>query len=108
MRHLEIISVDYDGIEIPLRVDYDKGEISLVERANMDGWKAKQWLFAGRGLDYVNSWSKIMDAMKEAVRVGKMMLEHDLAEKAAFQENEIQKSVEAMHHAARIVNKKKK
>lgn len=53
-KNLEIITYEYKGIKVTVKIDYDRGIISLVERAEQ-GYKPKKWVFADRGLEYLNS-----------------------------------------------------
>ena len=90
-KHTEIITVEHKGIAVTLHIDYDKGELSLVERNgfNGSGFLKKQWIFANRTLDYMKGWLDIIDAMKYAIEYGKKQLEHDLAIKSQFREGEM-------------------
>jgi hypothetical protein len=66
-----IKTIEHKGIAVRFSVDFDEGEVSLLDKDN----SAKQWLFAGRGLEYLNSWLNILEAMQEAVKEGKKLLE---------------------------------
>lgn len=66
-----IKTIEHKGIAVRFSVDFDKGEVSLLDKDN----SAKKWLFAGRGLEYLNSWLNILEAMQEAVKEAKKLLE---------------------------------
>ncbi len=86
-KHLEVKTVEHKGIKVMVKIDYDEGEASLVELLHANGqtqYPAKKWVFAGRTLDYVNSWLTIVEAMQVAIKECKKELEHDLAEKTKF------------------------
>lgn len=51
------------GVSIVVELDFVKKTVSLTEK---DG-KPKQWVFAGRTPEYLNSWRNIMHAMEYAV-----------------------------------------
>lgn len=85
MKHLEIRSIEHKGIKVVIKIDYDKGTASLVEKYD-DRWKEKQFLFNARGLEYMNGWQKILEAMQVAVTECRKELENDLAEKTKFRE----------------------
>ncbi len=89
IKHYEVKTYTYKGISVLVEINYEKGTVSLSE--NIPGFnkthylvKEKSWVFAGRTLDYMNSWLAILDAMKYAVTEAKKELERDLAEKSAF------------------------
>lgn len=66
-----IKTIEHKGIAVRFSVDFDKGEVSLLEKDN----STKKWLFSGRRLEYLDSWLNILEAMQEAVKEGKKMLE---------------------------------
>ena len=85
MKNLEIRTIEHNGVKVTIRIDYDKGKVSLME--SVDGvWKPKKWLFADRGLEYMNGWKGVLEAMQEAVKQCKIALEEDLTMKTAFRE----------------------
>ena len=68
IKHLEIKTYEYCGISVTVSIDYDRSVISLMERKTSPrGWDVKKWVFAERGLDFMNCWQTILDAMKYAV-----------------------------------------
>ena len=90
MKNLEIRSIEHKGVKVTMRIDYDKGEATLVEyKGNHYG--AKNWLFAHRGLGYMNGWLTVLEAMAVAVKECKKELEFSLAQSSQFKENEFKK-----------------
>lgn len=86
-KHVEIKTIEHKGINVTIKIDYDKGTASLVDARNMSGnYPAKQWVFAERGLEYMNGWLDILYAMTEAVRECKKDLEFSLAQSSAFKD----------------------
>jgi hypothetical protein len=83
-KHLEVVSIVHNGIRVNLRIDYNLGELSLLESST---GAAKKWVFSGRTLDYLDGWLSILEAMQVAVRFGQSRLEHDLAERSRFVED---------------------
>lgn len=73
IKRVEIKTYVFEGIAVDVKIDYYRDTVSLVERDinihdnNKDEYKGKQWLFANRGREYLNSWVKIMAAMQHAV-----------------------------------------
>jgi len=89
MKNFEIKTVEHKGVRVPIMLNYDTGHASLVEKQgeyNEMPYKAKQWLFKGRSLEYMDSWINILEAMTEAVKECKVLLEKDLAEKTRLEE----------------------
>lgn len=86
MKNLEIRTIEHKGVKVTIRIDYDKGTASLMERSLRGDWVAKNWLFQDRGLEYMNGWQDILGAMQEAVKQCKIALEEDLAMKIVFRE----------------------
>lgn len=96
-KHLEIKTIEHKGIKVVLKLDYEAGTASLVDLLHANGdtqSTPKKWVFAGRGLEYMNGWLNILDAMTVAVKECKKDLEHDLAEKSAFKDRIIKMAVE--------------
>jgi hypothetical protein len=84
-KNLEIRTIEHKGVRVTFRINYDDGTAELVER--IDGrWNVKQWVFKPRGLEYMNGWQDILEAMAVAVRQCKIALEEDLAMKTGFSE----------------------
>lgn len=80
MKHQEIKTVEHKGIKVMLKVDYDSGLVSLVERGMEFGkYKKMEWVFAERGLEFMNSWLNILEVMSFAIKEGKKCLEQDLS-----------------------------
>lgn len=96
MKNLEIRTIEHKGVKVTIRIDYDKGTASLMERSLRGDWVAKNWLFQDRGLEYMNGWQDILEAMKIAVAECKKELEKDLAEKTKFSRKLTNKVLEAM------------
>ena len=56
---------DYEknGVAVTVEIDFIKKEISLVET----GGTNKRWLFAKRGVEYMQGWRNILNAMEYAI-----------------------------------------
>lgn len=69
-KHLEVVTYTHKGVDVTVQIDYDNELISLVkEQSNSvpKRFDAKQWVFANRGLDYMEGWQDILAAMSHAV-----------------------------------------
>ena len=62
MKHLEIKSYRYNDISIKVKIDFEDGTISLIEKD-----APKQWVFAKRELEYMEGWRQILAAMENAI-----------------------------------------
>lgn len=97
MKHFEIKTYVYQGINVQVAIDYDKGTISLTEgRVN-----PKKWVFAERTIEYMCGWQNILDAMKNAITLAESELEKHQKE----QEREIAKKVVGMERAIKDYQK---
>lgn len=89
MKNLEIKTIEHKGVKVTVKIDYDLGKASLVERNRLGNFTTKNWIFQDRGLEYMNGWKEIIEAMAEAVKICKKDLEADLAAKSAFKEAQV-------------------
>lgn len=76
MIHQEIRTIEHKGVKVSIKIDYDEGTATLVEKIGTN-WQGKQYLFKGRGLEYMNSWICILEAMQVAVEECRGRLEVD-------------------------------
>lgn len=60
-----------DGTTVYVKIDFVKNKVSLVDQ-NGANYK---WLFAERGVEYMNGWLNILGAMRYAVRNARDELE---------------------------------
>lgn len=57
----------YSGISVAVNIDLIAKTVSLVEKNGNDSFRQKNWYFTDRGLEYMNGWLLILDAMKHAI-----------------------------------------
>lgn len=70
-KHAELVEYTHKGVSVFVKIDYDGGIVTLAEAQKNSlptVYTAKQWVFAGRGLEYMAGWQNIFDAMKHAVK----------------------------------------
>ena len=60
-----------DGTVIRVKVDFEKNKVSLVDQNGSNN----KFLFAERGVEYMNGWINILGAMQYAVRAARDELE---------------------------------
>lgn len=71
-KHLEIVTFTKHDINIQVEIDYDQGKISLVQNR-----KVKNWVFAGRGIEYMQEWRNVLEAMSYAISSAEDLLEDE-------------------------------
>lgn len=100
MKHLEIKTYSYQGINVQVSIDFDKGTISLTEnRIN-----PKKWVFAERQIEYMAGWQNILDAMKNAITLAEGELEKHQKER----DRELAKKVVGFERALKEHEKESK
>lgn len=70
-KHLEIKTYIACDVDVTVQIDYDNKTISLVEETKemgMPKYYKKSWVFTGRGLEFMQGWENILDAMKYAIK----------------------------------------
>lgn len=101
-KHLEIKTFESYGINIHVKIDYDRQTISLVDEA--PAYENKKWLFANRDTKYINGWHNILNAMKYAIEQAEAELTEYLAKKQEEKDKDI---TEILMKATEIVNGEK-
>lgn len=86
MKNLEIRTIEYKGVKVSIKIDYDTGEAALVE---LGTYEDKKWVFSHRGLGYMDGWLNVLEAMTVAVKECKKELEFSLAQSSAFKDEHI-------------------
>jgi hypothetical protein len=89
-KHIEIYEHIHKGISVLVKINYFTNEISLLENRTM---QQKQWVFAKRGVEYMNGWITILEAMQEAIKHAKKKYEANLAEESKFKTEKIIKKL---------------
>lgn len=75
MKHLEIKTIAHKGVHVSVKIDYDKKQISLVEKQANGSYLQKSWCFYNREIEYMNGWIIVLEAMQVAVKEAKKELE---------------------------------
>ena len=55
------------NVTVRVEIDYAKRTISLVDGNNRHEFATKNWCFANRGLEYMDGWRNVLDAIKHAI-----------------------------------------
>ncbi len=80
---VEIYGFTHKEVTVTVKIDYKRNEISLLESYDANSG-AKRYIFGGRGVEYMQGWLNILEAMQEAVKDAKKRYEAELAERSAF------------------------
>ena len=72
----EIVTVTTNNIGITVKIDYQKNRISVIEPNQ--NYNSKKFIFAERGIEYINGWLNILEAIKEAIKFAKDKMEKHL------------------------------
>lgn len=94
-KHLELKTYTFNGIEVLVKINYDKGLISLCEtvphqtKCNETTFANKHWVFAERGLEYMNGWKAVLHAMEYAIESATNELKAYNIEVQKAKENEV-------------------
>lgn len=80
---VEIYGYTHKKITVTVKIDYKRNEISLLESYD-ESSGAKKWYFAKRGVEYMQGWLTILEAMQEAIKDAKKRYEAELAERSSF------------------------
>lgn len=91
----ETVEFNFNDIKVFVKIDYLNNRIDIVEPKNYDqtNFTLKHWVFAGRGVEYMNGWLNILEAMKLSIREAKKMYEANLAEESKFKEDMVEKII---------------
>jgi len=80
---------------INVHIDYQNGHINLVEFKphSPESAEAKKYVFTKRGLEYMQGWQDVFDALKAATKDATKRLQDHQAMTAKIAENELIKSL---------------
>ncbi len=85
---VEVFNIWHKGVCVTVKIDYVKKDISLVDRKGSD-YVGKLWLFKNRGLEYMQGWIDITEAMEKAVLIAKDRLKAKVERDAEDYENSV-------------------
>lgn len=88
----ETYSYTHKGITIYVRIDYINNKISILECIDGLGssFKKKDFTFINRGVEYMQGWRNILEAVSEATKDAQKKYEANLAEESKFHEKDIE------------------
>jgi len=82
----ETVEFNFNDIKVFVKIDYLNNRIDIVEPVNVfeSSFTLKKYVFAGRGVEYMNGWLNILEAIKLSIKEAKLMYEKNLAEESKF------------------------
>lgn len=90
IKQIEVKTIEHKNIKVTVGINYFKGEIALLEYdTERKDFAVKKWTFENRGLEFMQGWQNILDAMKYAIKIAT----DDLAAFQKEKQNEAKKIV---------------
>ncbi len=85
-KRIEIYEHTHKDISVLVKIDYLNNKISLLnsKHRTIEINDFKHFVFADRGVEYMNGWLTILDAVSEAVKDAKKKYEANLGEESKF------------------------
>ena len=66
-KHLELKTYTFNGVEVLVKINYDKGLISLCEKVPHPTKCDETTFIDKRGLEYMSGWKEVLNAMIYAI-----------------------------------------
>jgi hypothetical protein len=80
----------HKGISIFVRIDYLHNKIDILECDTLQTqFKKKEFVFVGRGVEYMQDWRNILEAISEATKDAQKKYEVNLALESSFKTKKI-------------------
>lgn len=91
----------HKDIKIYVRIDYLNNKIDILEPVSLADakFKKKEWTFIGRGVEYMQGWRNILEAISEATKDAQKRYEADLAENSKFAQQKAENLMIALDKA---------
>jgi hypothetical protein len=64
IKHRAIKTYKLGNVRVRVAIDFENNKISLLEE---DSEHIKKWVFAERGIEYIQAWRDILEAMQYAI-----------------------------------------
>ncbi len=113
IKHLEIKTYEYGDVKVTVQINYDLNTISLIEMCDIPHLhdpqynkscysKPHHYVFANRGLEYMNGWRNVLHGLEHAIGEAEAELKayikqkedekHELVENVLMQATDIVKA----------------
>jgi len=82
----ETIEFIHNEISIFVKIDYLNNRVDIVEPIDhfQTKFKKKEFIFIGRGVEYMQGWRNILEAVSEATKYAQKLYESNLAMESSF------------------------
>lgn len=104
IKHNEIKTYEYYDIKITVEIDYDENEISILDRNHHGACSSKHFVFAGRGLEYMNGWRNVLSGIEYAIDKAEEELSSYIKEKEKEKHDLV---TDVLMQATDLVNQKR-
>lgn len=86
---IETYDFTKNNITVRVEINHSENKISLL---NPNGYKNyKEYIFAERGVEYMQGWINILEVMQDAIKDAKSRYEKQHAEISKFEEKQVNK-----------------
>lgn len=59
---------NFNGVIVHIKIDRANNRVTIVQPVTNKEFTTKQYIFANRGVEYMNGWINILGALQEAIR----------------------------------------
>lgn len=70
-----VYTIEHKGIVVGIKINYAQKTIGIIEYTNKDNWNLKGYIFGNRGLEYVEGWLDIIEALGVAIENARKKLQ---------------------------------
>lgn len=85
----ETYSFVHKYVTIYVKIDYFNNRIDIVEPIGDGSFRKKDFTFIGRGVEYMQGWRNILEAVSEATKDAEGKYEKNLAEESRLNEEQL-------------------
>ncbi len=87
----ETYKFTHKDISIYVKIDYLNNRIDIVEPVNLlrGNFKKSEFVFIGRGVEYMQGWRDILEAISEATKDAQAKYEANLALESSFRDKDM-------------------
>lgn len=81
----------HKDIKIYIKIDYLNNRIDILEPTSLlqGTFKKKEFVFVGRGVEYMQGWRNILEAVSEATKDAQKKYEKNLSEESKFKDKKL-------------------
>jgi len=103
----ETFAYTHKDITVYVRIDYVNNIIDIVEQTGNGDFRKKDYTFIGRGVEYMNGWKDILEAISKTIDHAKKKYETNLAEVSRIKQDKmLDYIIEGGKSSSRVKRKK--